>query len=79
MHIIAMLVAAFFTFVIVFAVTFTVVVLYIAKHRRVKSKYHFTGAIEVPETNFDIDTNSQHSPVDQESAKLEWERKHGYQ
>lgn len=61
---------------IAFAITFTIVTFYIARHRRVKAKYHFVGTADAriaPDNNLE----KEYAPgtVDGESAQREWERR----
>lgn len=64
--------------VIAFAVTFTVMTLFIARKRAVKPKHHFTGMMDLREQPAtEISRSPSISTVDNESAAKEWLRGNG--
>lgn len=64
--------------VIAFAVTFTVMTLFIARKRAVKPKHHFTGMADLREQPAtEVSRRPSRSPVDNESAAKEWSRGNG--
>lgn len=75
MGILILVLSALVAMALAFAAAFTVITILVANKRRVRPKYHFVGAAEIPEpVDAEMD-GARTSEVDNESARLEWERK----